>query len=248
VTLGRGNSAIGRLARLGFSDPSRAAAALESGALGPLLDHEQVLLDLAATADPDAALVSLARLLEVGGQSDGLVEALHDDEVFRRRLLSVLGASQALAEHLVRVPGAWRGLVPEHEVRPTAAGLRRAMLLQVGADPDDELPVSREPVDRATDNLRLAYRNLLLGLAARDLAEGAEVADVAAELADLAGATLEAALALARAAGSLSSRWASAAAASSTTSAMWTSSSSPRLSTVRRSPRHSRTLLSSPRR
>ncbi len=47
--------------------------------------------------------------------------------------------------------------------------------------------------------MRVGYRGALLGLAARDVGGGAEVADVAAELADLAGATLEAALAVARA-------------------------------------------------
>ena len=47
----------------------------------------------------------------------------------------------------------------------------------------------------AYDALRVAYRRLLLSLAARDLAGDVAVDDVAAELADLAEATLEAALA-----------------------------------------------------
>ncbi len=195
---GRG-SAVARLARLGFTEPARAAAALEGGALDRLPDDDAVLADLGLTADPDAALTGLALLLnETSGFHDRLVLEL-DNQVFRRRLLAVLGASRALTDHLVRRPGSWSFLVPEHEVRPTAAGLRRAMLVQVGADPDDPVPVVTRPTAPATDQLRVAYRNLLVGLAARDLADGADVSDVAAELADLAGATLEAALAIARA-------------------------------------------------
>ena len=111
----------------------------------------------------------------------------------------MLGASQALADHLVRIPENWHGLHPLEDVRPTAAGLRRSMLLSVAADPRDPEPVTRQGRRQATDMLRLAYRNHLLVLAARDVADNADVSDVAAELADLAGATLEAALAIARA-------------------------------------------------
>ena len=81
--------------------------------------------------------------------------------------------------------------------------------------------------------MRVAYRGALLGLAARDLRGDVDVADVAAELADLAAATLEARWPWPgpssgrprRPAGSRSSRWASAVAASSTTSATSTSCS-----------------------
>ena len=82
MTLGRGSSASGQLARLGFTEPALAAAALESGALGPLLDHEQVLLDLAATADPDAALHALVALL-TAADDPALVTALHEDARLR---------------------------------------------------------------------------------------------------------------------------------------------------------------------
>ncbi len=192
-------SAAARLARLGFTEPARAAAALEGGALGLLPDQDPVLADLGLAADPDAALLGLALVLDARERQEALVGALQGDDLFRRRLVTVLGASRALTDHLVRFPGSWSHLVPEHEARPTAAGLRRSMLLQIGADPDEPLPVAPGPVPASTDQLRIAYRNLLLALAARDLADGVDVSDVAAELADLAGATLEAALAIARA-------------------------------------------------
>ena len=59
---------------------------------------------------------------------------------------------------------------------------------------------SRWPTTRAPRTCcGVAYRDAMLPLAARDVADGADVAHVAAELADLAGATLEGALAVARA-------------------------------------------------
>ena len=199
VTLGRGGSASARLARLGFTEPARAAAALEGGVLGSLVDGDGGLLpDLAATADPDAALLGLALLLEAQSD-DRLAAALGADAVFRRRLFCVLGASRALTDHLVRFPENWVALRGEQVGRPTPADRRRTLLRSISADPDDPAPVSRQPGSAAGDALRVAYRNELLGLAARDVADGADVVDVAAELADLAGATLEAALAIARA-------------------------------------------------
>ncbi len=182
-------------ARLGFAEPAVAAAAVASGALdGLATDGEDVLRDVAATADPDAALQRLALLLDADADLAG---ALAGDPALRRRLLAVLGASQALADHLVHVPGRWRLLVGGEDDRPTARGLRRTLLLALGADPDAGEPVADDP--RAPDLLRRAYRDAMLPLAARDVADGADVAHVAAELADLAGATLEGALAVARA-------------------------------------------------
>jgi glutamate-ammonia-ligase adenylyltransferase len=199
VTPSRSGSVSARLARLGFTEPARSAALLEGGALGPLLDDEDVLLDLAGTADPDEALHGLASLLDAdAGNAGRLVTELGADEVLRHRLFAVLGASRELSDFLARHPEQWSVLRSSDDVRPTSAGLRRSMLLSVDADPDRSAPTVHMEVAAATDQLRIAYRNRLLQLAARDVAEGAEVADVAAELADLAGATLEAALAIAR--------------------------------------------------
>jgi glutamate-ammonia-ligase adenylyltransferase len=199
VATARAESTPARLARLGFTDPTRAAAALAGGALGAyqsVVDDDGLLRDVSGTADPDHALAALALLLDADGS---LAPALLADEVLRHRLLSVLGASRALGDYLVRAPSSWARLRDFADNRPTAAGLRRAMLTAVGADPDWREPVAGVAGLAGAEALRIAYRQHLLPLAARDLAEGADVADVAAELADLAGATLEAALAVARA-------------------------------------------------
>ena len=116
------------------------------------------------------------------------------------RLLGVLGASEALGDHLVRHPEHWRELTDPTlgSTRPAAYAVRAALLRAVGADPQDPTPVATLPDAEAVDALRVEYRRVLLRLAARDLAHHLGVDDAAAELSDLAAGTLDAALAVAR--------------------------------------------------
>lgn len=175
------------LLRLGFVDLDRAQADL--AALGPVgLD---LLAYLGRTADPDAALHALGRLAEAVDDREELLAAVADDEGTAMRLLCVLGASAALADHLVTHPFHWRELTdPElGSTRPAAWALRASLLEAVAGKPDLE----------AVNALRVEYRRLLLRLAARDLTHHLGVDDAAAELSDLAAGTLDAALAVARA-------------------------------------------------
>ncbi|GAA0976735.1 bifunctional [glutamine synthetase] adenylyltransferase/[glutamine synthetase]-adenylyl-L-tyrosine phosphorylase [Nocardioides aquaticus] len=195
----------GSLARLGFSDLEagrRDLAALERYGPPP---PDALLAILGRTADPDAATAALVRLLEAAEEArEGGGRVLHgelvDDEGFAMRLLGVLGASEALAEHLVRHPEHALELTDPTlgSTRPPAWALRADLLRSVGADPGDDLPVSTSPDAEAVDALRVEYRRLLLRLAARDLTHDVAGDDAAAELADLAAGTLEAALAVAR--------------------------------------------------
>jgi len=199
VTVSRG-SPTARLARVGFTEPSSAALLLGAPALAGLAGDDRLLTALAATADPDAALTGLTLLLEAAEDADDLIHELDRDSRLRGGLLDVLGASQALSEHLVRHPEHWRLLGDADgggAVRPSGAGLRAEMLTAVGADFLIDEPVATHA--DAVDALRVAYRGAVLRLAARDLTGSVEVSDVAAELADLAAGTLEAALSVARA-------------------------------------------------
>ncbi|WP_107249489.1 bifunctional [glutamine synthetase] adenylyltransferase/[glutamine synthetase]-adenylyl-L-tyrosine phosphorylase [Carbonactinospora thermoautotrophica] len=197
----RASSLASRLARLGFTEPARAERLL---ATGPLADQagEAWLLDaLGAVADPDLALTGLIRLLEADPEPDRLVAALAADASLRERLLAVLGVSAALGDHLARHPEDWRVLGDGDGGTglPDAAELRAELLRAVGADPDQAQPRAADAGPGALDALRRAYRRALLALAARDLTGQATFAEVTGGLADLAGATLEAALAIARA-------------------------------------------------
>jgi glutamate-ammonia-ligase adenylyltransferase len=186
----------GSLLRLGFQDSDAAVASLSL--LGDAA--EPLLALLGRTADPDAALSGLLRLREVVDDPDTLIRVLVDDEGTAMRLLCVLGASEALADHLVRHPEHWRELTHPDlgSTRPAAWAIRASLLAAVGADADDADPVATIPDADAVDALRVEYRRLLLCLAARDLTHHLGVDDAAAELSDLAAGTLEAALAVAR--------------------------------------------------
>ncbi len=182
---------------MGFFDPDRARPLLLE--LGE--PAEPMLPLIARTADPDQALVALVALAEVAGDRTALLAEVGDDEGTSMRLLSVLGASPALGEHLRMHPDHWHELTDPTlgSTRPPAYAVRERLLRAVGADPADEHPVATMAHREAMDALRVEYRRVLLRLAARDLAHHLGVDDAAAELADLAAGTLDAALAVARA-------------------------------------------------
>ncbi len=189
----------GRLARMGFADAAHAEGiVIEFG----LVD---LVRAIGAAADPGLALTGLARLQQTTGEPSaevvgGLRSALHAEPGFTARLVAVLGASTALADHLGRHPGDWRVLYgPGALHRPTAAELRGTLLHAVGARPQDAEPVAAPgPADDAASALCAAYRRALLHLAARDLTGAITLDETAAELADLGVAALEGALAIAR--------------------------------------------------
>ncbi|WP_055489725.1 bifunctional [glutamine synthetase] adenylyltransferase/[glutamine synthetase]-adenylyl-L-tyrosine phosphorylase [Streptomyces sp. TP-A0356] len=188
VPPGRRSSTFTRLLRHGFTDPSAAERLLESVELAPIRSDPVLLDALGATADPDLALHGLVRLVEAQPAPTArreLLDTLVSAKPLRDRLLGVLGASAALADHLARHPGDWHALVTyePHDLHPGVQEFER------------QLAEATDPV-----SLRVAYRRCLLSIAARDVCGTIDVAQTAAELADLATATLRAALAIARAA------------------------------------------------
>ncbi len=184
---GRRSSTFTRLLRHGFTDPSAAERLLDSPELATVR-NDPVLLDaLGGTADPDLALHGLVRMLEAqDGATDRqeLLDTVIAAKPLRDRLLGVLGASEALAEHLARHPHDWQALVTyePRDLHPGVEEFERGL-----ADAAD--PVA----------LRVSYRRCLLSIAARDVCGTVDVSETAAELADLATATLRRALALAEA-------------------------------------------------
>ncbi len=169
----------GQFARFGFTD---AAAAVRNWAeVGSSSEH--LLRGLASAADPDGALRSLTRVLtSARDHGPELRAALDTDSPLAMRLALVLGASQALGDHLIRHPQDWRELRGDtfDQVTPTTAALRSAL---------------EQVSDR--DDLRRTYRRLLLAVAARDLVAAIDVGETAAELSDLAAGAVAGALRLA---------------------------------------------------
>ncbi len=219
----------GRLMRLGFADADRAERMLTERALvavagrpagvlpaRPGQDGEAVwgegsvpddlLVALGSAADPDQALLALARLASaVAGTPSlgGLLRSLLRAGAQRDRLVTVLGASVALGDHLVAHPDRLEVLAdPAPGTGVPVEQVRAELLAAVGADPDGAVPVATVTGRSGVDAMRRAYRGRLLRIAATDLTATdplSRLPGVAAALADLAGAALEAALALARA-------------------------------------------------
>ncbi|MDN3057569.1 bifunctional [glutamine synthetase] adenylyltransferase/[glutamine synthetase]-adenylyl-L-tyrosine phosphorylase [Streptomyces sp. SRF1] len=207
VPQGRRSSNVSRLLRHGFTDASAAQRLLDAPELSAVRSDSVLLEALGATADPDLALRGLVRLVEAlpeeekggpeenGGQRAGSRQALLDTLVtakpLRDRLLGVLGASEALGDHLVRHPQDWHALVTYEsaDLHPTTPEFEQALAEGVWGAPGAGLP--------RADALRVAYRRALLAIAARDVCGTTDITQTAAELADLATATLRAALEIA---------------------------------------------------
>ncbi|MGR0221769.1 bifunctional [glutamine synthetase] adenylyltransferase/[glutamine synthetase]-adenylyl-L-tyrosine phosphorylase [Agromyces sp. ZXT2-6] len=185
---------LGALARAGFDDLDRAAresAALAESAAVPL---ETLIEAISVAGDPDQALEELRRLM------DRAPEAVHgilaDDEVFDRAA-RLLGASRGFGEFMLRNVDELDVLVAGPTAPPTAAEAA-AELVEAVASVDAS---GAALVDAGARVLRVRYRRLLARIALWDLTrpDAVEAVDtVAAGLADLAGAALEAALHLAR--------------------------------------------------
>jgi [glutamine synthetase] adenylyltransferase / [glutamine synthetase]-adenylyl-L-tyrosine phosphorylase len=195
----------GRLARLGFADAARAERLLLSDLGGTDPDAtasepgaDPLLTALSAAADPDLALTGLARVFGAADDAPALRQALRDEPEFRDRLTAVLGVSAGLADHLTRHPEDCE-LLRGPVTRPDPAELREQMLHAVGANPRLAEPVASQESDaEPVAALAAAYRRRLLHLAARDMTAVVSVEEVVEELADIAAAVLEAALAVAR--------------------------------------------------
>ncbi|MDQ1485977.1 MAG: [glutamine synthetase] adenylyltransferase / [glutamine synthetase]-adenylyl-L-tyrosine, partial [Actinomycetota bacterium] len=193
--LERTTSRATRLARLGFTDAVQADALATRAGIG-----FGSLTELSRVADPDLALASLVRLVDASVASTGLddrhdARALHltleSDVAFRARLFAVLGASVALGDHLATHPADWIELA-DSGLDAGFPGLSDLRAVLTGA-------VTGKTGAAAQEALRSTYRRLLMRLAAEDLSGTVSFDDAGAELADLACATLDAALVIARA-------------------------------------------------
>ena len=139
----------------GFLDPRRALSFFEELPGGA----DVWGADLGARADPDQALLAAIRLHEAG---PGLVRGLVDDSRARARLCAVLGGSQWLGDYVIADPARARAIWED----PGEAS--RVMLASVGAT-RGECGTFVASEDARVDDLRGAYRRVLLYLAADDL-------------------------------------------------------------------------------
>jgi len=201
---GREASPTTMLRRAGVSEPTRALALVAELEQATSVTVPDVPRALAALADPDAGLLVMMRLVTAAREAGVLeqVAALAATRAGAKAAL-VAGASTALGDFMVRHPhtvldfGAWAGRDVCTESHP-----RREFLLAVGANPDDAVPVATLTGTPGIDAMRVAYRRMLMRLAGEDLFSPTPtelMPAVGRLLADMAGAALEAGLAIARA-------------------------------------------------
>ena len=185
---------LGALARAGFADLDRAAR--ESSALAEATGIRQAdLVDaLAAAGDPDQALEELRRLTD---RAPDAVRELLADDATRDRAVRLLGASRGFGDFLLRNLDELDVLRTAASAPPTASAAA-AELVDAVASVD---ATGADLIDAGARVLRVRYRRLLARIAIWDLMrpDAVDAVDtVAAGLADLAGAALDAALHLAR--------------------------------------------------
>jgi len=190
-----------RLISAGFSDLDKGERFLGARELDGI-DQETLFAGLHLSASPDTALQTLVRLIE---KHPDLRELAAADPDRSEPLYRLLGASEALGEFLIRHPEHLdvfdERVSPEPQAQDPAV-LRARLLASVRADAASPRPVAGLTGPAAYAALRTAYRRGLTELAIRDLCAASPqdaMPIVGAELADLAGAAIEAALAVSRA-------------------------------------------------
>jgi len=189
-----------RMIATGFTDLEKSERFLAAPELSGI-DEERLFAGFARAANPDMALQSLVRLLSRIPSLGELVNAEPDDA---EALFRVLGASEALAEFVMRHPENADLLASKLRAEPGAVPgrtLRASLLESVGAAVGPNT-VAAVTGTEAYVSLRTRYRRHLLDLAIRDLGAASPedtMPAVGRELADLAAAALEAALAVSRA-------------------------------------------------
>lgn len=179
------------------SDPAAGTGPAHAGADG--VDAPARLLGRLLRLEPDAAPPDAGTAHTEAADPDEAELSAH-----RRRLLAVLGASQALGDFLISHPEHVEALAPAHAWdapgQPDAAVVLHNAVAAVLADAPAPLPEAF--ASRAISALRVAYRDRLLAVVADDLTAESPLAHlptVCGRMSDLADAALETALTIARA-------------------------------------------------
>ena len=184
---------LSELARFGFVDLSGTISKLDE--LVKLVGDSgrSALAALGVAADPDQALISL---LNLATAHPAKTKALLKKDDSARRLCALLGASSALTDFIMRHP-------QQLEVFDKAHGLaNQEEFKQALIESVKDLLTPGFDLAAVWNSLRIAYRRELLKIAVFDLSQPdvqAGLPAVAAALADIAAAAIEAGLLIARA-------------------------------------------------
>lgn len=190
---------LSELARFGFTDLSGTIAKLDELVQMVGDSGRSALAALGTVADPDQALVAL---LNLAAAHPAKVKTLLKKDDSAKRLCSLLGASTSLTDFLMRHPQQLEVFEKTHQLQ-SPDDYKRALI-----DSVKPLLFQGFTATDAWNALRIAYRRELLKIAVFDLNQLDVQAGqplIAAALADIAAAAIEAGLLVARAELKLSS-------------------------------------------
>jgi glutamate-ammonia-ligase adenylyltransferase len=194
------DAALDRLKALGYSDPQAALrhiAALSQGVTRQAEIQRQLLPAMlgwfAEEPNPDHGLLAFRQVSETLGTTPWYLRALRDEGAMAERLARILASSRYAVELLKRAPQTVQMLADDQQLRPRSlAELKAEMHAAAGRQSNSVA---------AVEAIRAIRRRELFRVAAGDLLEENDVLSVGRALTDLASATIDATLAVAREAG-----------------------------------------------
>jgi glutamate-ammonia-ligase adenylyltransferase len=191
------DAALDRLKALGYADPTAALrhiAALSQGVTRQAEIQRQLLPAMlgwfAEAPNPDHGLLAFRQVSEALGTTPWYLRALRDEGAMAERLARVLASSRYAVELLKRAPQTVQMLADDQELQPRSlAELMAEMHAAAGRQSSSV---------GAVEAIRAIRRRELFRVAAGDLLGVNDVLSVGAALTDLASATIDATLAVAR--------------------------------------------------
>ena len=195
------DAALDRLRALGYADPTAALrhiAALSQGVTRQAEIQRQLLPAMlgwfAGAPNPDHGLLAFRQVSEALGTTPWYLRALRDEGAMAERIARILASSRYAVALLKRAPQTVQMLADDQELRPRSlAELKAEMHAAAGRQSDGVA---------AVEAIRAIRRRELFRIAAGDLLGEHDVIITGAALTDLASATIDAALAVAREAAS----------------------------------------------
>ncbi len=190
-------AATTRMRALGFADPKAALGHIQALIKGTDRRAEiqrqlmpAMLEWFAEGPNPDFGLLAFRQLSESLGTTAWYMRAMRDEGYMAHRLARISSTSRYVVDLLKRNPDHIQMLAGNDELRPRTVEELRDTMLRAASRQDD--------LDKAVASLRAMRRAELCRIALSDVLGLADLSAVGQALSDLASATIDAGLALAR--------------------------------------------------
>jgi glutamate-ammonia-ligase adenylyltransferase len=186
-----------RLAALGYADPAAALRHIEALSTG-MSRHAEIQRQLlpamlgwfAEGPSPDHGLLAFRQVSEALGSTPWYLRALRDEGLMAERMAVILSSSRYAVDLMRRSPQAVQHLTDDADLAPRSLDeLRESMTSALARNPEG---------DRALESVQMLRRAELLRVAMGDVLHRTELEVVGRAITDIADATVDATLELAR--------------------------------------------------